>query len=120
MDAIKFGRVAATLPVTDMARAEGFYCGALGFNKTFTNGDPVQFMIVRRDGAELHLSLQPGHKAADFNIAHMIVDDAKGLYRLCDSLGVRIVKRLEDKDHGLRAFVLADPDGNRIDVGQPI
>lgn len=34
--------------------------------------------------------------------------------------GVRIVKALRNKDFGLRAFVLADPDGNRIDIGQPL
>jgi hypothetical protein len=28
--------------------------------------------------------------------------------------------RHQDKDLGLRAFVFEDPDGNRIDVGQPI
>jgi catechol 2,3-dioxygenase-like lactoylglutathione lyase family enzyme len=32
---------------------------------------------------------------------------------------VRIIKSLRDKDYGQRAFVFADPDGNRIDVGEP-
>ena len=34
--------------------------------------------------------------------------------------GVRIIKGLRDADHGLRGFVFADPDGNRIDVGQQL
>ena len=34
--------------------------------------------------------------------------------------GLRIIKGLQDKDYGLRAFVFEDPDGNRIDVGQAI
>ena len=29
-----------------------------------------------------------------------------------------IVKGLRDAGYGLRGFVMADPDGNRIDVGQ--
>jgi hypothetical protein len=33
---------------------------------------------------------------------------------------MRIIKGLQDKDYGLRAFVFEDPDGNRIDVGQKI
>jgi hypothetical protein len=33
---------------------------------------------------------------------------------------VRIVKGLRDADYGLRGFVFADPDGNRIDVGQKL
>ncbi|MEG6508026.1 VOC family protein [Methyloligella sp. 2.7D] len=117
---IRFGRIAATLPVTDIVRAEGFYVGLLGFRKTFQNGDPVGFMILKRDDAELHLTLQKHHRAAAFPVAHLMVFDVNALYALCEAEGVRIVKGLRDKDFGLRAFVMEDPDGNRIDVAQPI
>jgi catechol 2,3-dioxygenase-like lactoylglutathione lyase family enzyme len=117
---IRFGRIAAMLPVKNMGRAYDFYVGALGFAKTFENGDPVGFMILRRDGAELQLTLQPGHKAAPFNVAHMLVEDIDALHAIIRERGMRIVKGLRDKDYGLRAFVFEDPDGNRIDVGQPL
>ena len=42
------------------------------------------------------------------------------LHAACQRHGLRIIKRLQDKDYGLRAFVFEDPDGTRIDVGQPI
>jgi len=118
--AISFGRIAAMLPVKDMAKAHDFYVNVLGFRKTFQNGDPVGFMILQRDGAELHLTLQPGYNAPSFNVAHMMVDNADALHAICQSHGLRIIKRLQNKDYGLRAFVFEDPDGNRIDVGQPI
>lgn len=117
---IRFGRIAAMLPVKDIARALDFYVGVLGFTKTFQNGDPVGFVILEQGRAELHLTLQPRHKAAPFNVAHMLVDQVDALYALCQQQGLRIIKRLQDKDYGLRAFVFEDPDGNRIDVGQPI
>ena len=117
---IRFGRIAAMLPVRDMDRAHAFYTTVLGFRKTFQNGDPVGFMILKRDGAELHLTLQPQHKAASFNVAHLMVEDADALHGICQAHGLRIVKGLRDKDYGLRAFVFEDPDGNRIDVGQQI
>lgn len=116
----RFGRIAATLPVRDMHRAADFYVGLLGFRKVFENGNPVGFMILERDEAELHLTLQKNHKAADFNVAHMMVENIDQLHALVQQRGLRIVKRLQDKDYGLRAFVFEDPDGNRIDVGQPI
>ncbi len=116
----RFGRIAVMLPVTDMARACDFYVGALGFRKTFENGDPVGFMILKRDAAELHLTLQPGHKAADFNVAHMMVEDIDAVHAMIRERGLRIVKGLRDRDYGLRAFVFEDPDGNRIDVGEPL
>ncbi|MDG3576169.1 VOC family protein [Rhizobium sp. YJ-22] len=117
---VRFGRIAAMLPVKDMAKACDFYIGALGFRKTFENGNPVGFMILKRDGGELHLTLQPRHEAADFNIAHIMVNDVDAVHDACQRYGLRIIKSLQDKDYGLRAFVFADPDGNRIDVGQPI
>ncbi|TCR68952.1 putative enzyme related to lactoylglutathione lyase [Bosea sp. BK604] len=117
---IQFGRVAAMFPVKDMERACAFYIGVLGFTKTFENGQPVGFVILKKDGAEIHLTLQKEHRAPPFNIAHMMVANVDGFHDLCLRHGLRIVKGLRDKDYGLRAFVFEDPDGNRIDVGQPI
>lgn len=117
---MRFGRVAAMLPVRDMTRATDFYIGVLGFQNVFENGDPVGFMILEREGAEIHLTLQPGHKAADFNVAHMMVENVDALHELIQKQGLRVIKRLQNKDYGLRAFVFEDPDGNRIDVGEPI
>ena len=117
---IRFGRIAAMLPVKDIQRACDFYTKALGFTKVFENGTPVGFMILKRDQAELHLTLQPNHQAAPFNVAHMMVDNVDALHAICQQYGLRIIKSIQDKDYGLRAFVFEDPDGNRIDVGQPI
>jgi len=49
---------------------------------------------------------------------HMFVSDLAALYAVCEAEGVRIIKSLADKDYGQRAFVFADPDGNRIDIGE--
>ena len=117
---IRFGRIATMLPVKDIARAHDFYTKVLGFTKVFENGDPVGFMILKKDQAELHLTLQPNHNAAPFNVAHLMVDDADALHAICQQHGLRIIRSIQDKDYGLRAFVFEDPDGNRIDVGQPI
>ncbi|SMG32394.1 VOC family protein [Cedecea sp. NFIX57] len=117
---VGFGRIAAVLPVKDMQQAIAFYVEGLGFSLTFKNGDPVGFVIVKQGGSELHLTLQPRHKAANFPVAHLLVDDASALFALCQQAGARIIKGLQDKDYGLRAFVFADPHGNRIDVGQRI
>ncbi|MET1414025.1 VOC family protein [Roseibium sp. HPY-6] len=115
---LRLGRIAAMLPVSDIERSLQLYRDVFGFEKTFENGDPVGFMILRKDDAELHLTLQKGYKAPAFNVAHMLVSDATETYRRCQDHGLRIIKRLQDKDYGLRAFVFADPDGNRIDVGE--
>lgn len=116
---ISFGRLAAGIGVADMARALAFYTDVLGFEAVFRNGDPVIFTILSRDAAELHLLHAPGHRGPAFNVAHLFVGDVDALHARCVAAGVPIVKAIADKDYGMRAFVIEDPDGNRIDIGQP-
>ena len=116
--AVTFGRTAPCLAVRDLQAAHAFYADILGFRKTFENGDPVGFMVLKKDAAEIHLSQSRDTMAKTVNTFHMFVDDVGALYEICQSAGVRIIKALRDKDYGQRAFVLADPDGNRIDVAE--
>ena len=118
--AFSFGRAAPTICVTDIDRARAFYEGVLGFRSTFENGQPVGFVILKRDAAELHLTRNAGHRASTQNVAHVLVDDARALYRHLEGEGVRVVKAIRDADYGVRGFVVADPDGNRIDFGQTL
>jgi catechol 2,3-dioxygenase-like lactoylglutathione lyase family enzyme len=117
---VTFGRIAATVSVTDMNRALQFYTQVMGMTKIFENGNPVGFVILRKDAGELHLTLSKNHVATDRNVAHLMVDNAKALYEHFEQSGVKIIKGIRDADYGIRGFVLADPDGNRIDVGQVI
>jgi catechol 2,3-dioxygenase-like lactoylglutathione lyase family enzyme len=116
--AITFGRAAPGICVRDIQAAHDFYSRVLGFRKVFENGDPVGFMVLKKDRAEIHLSQKPDHKASTANVMHLFVSDARALYAVCEAEGVRIIKGLADKDYGQRAFVFADPDGNRIDIGE--
>ena len=117
---VRFGRAAPTVSVRDVDRAVAFYTGVLGFSKVFENGDPVGFVILEKDAAELHLSLHKGHKPTVQNVAHLMVEDATALYQHLEEHKVKIVKSMRDANFGLRCFVFADPDGNRIDVGQDL
>jgi catechol 2,3-dioxygenase-like lactoylglutathione lyase family enzyme len=115
---IRYGRIAPCLEVRDIQAAYHFYSNVLGFQKVFENGTPVGFMVLKKDEAELHLSWKRDHQARTANVAHMFVDDVAALYRHCQQAGVRIIKSLASKDYGQDAFVFADLDGNRIDIGQ--
>ena len=117
---VTFGRIATTIPVGDIPRSVAFYVGVLGMEVTFENGDPIGFVILEREGAELHLTLARGRRAETTNVAHLMVSNALRLHDHLVASGVRIVKGLRDADHGLRGFVFEDPDGNRIDVGEEL
>ncbi len=112
-----FGRMPTAIPVTDLRHALAFYVDILGMKLTFENGSPAQFAILKRDAAELHLTLDPAHRATTNNVAHLEIDDAAALYAHLLAHGVTIVSPIRDAEYGDRTFVLADPDGNRIDVG---
>jgi catechol 2,3-dioxygenase-like lactoylglutathione lyase family enzyme len=115
---IAFGRAAPGICVRDIQVAQDFYSRVLGFKKIFENGDPVGFMVMEKDHAEIHLSQKPDHKASTVNVMHVFVSDVAALYAVCEAESVRIIKSLADKDYGQRSFVFADPDGNRIDIGE--
>jgi catechol 2,3-dioxygenase-like lactoylglutathione lyase family enzyme len=117
---VELGRIAATVAVTDIPRALQFYVEVLGLAKTFENGNPVGFVILKQGGAELHLTLAKQHRATDRNVAHLLVDDAARLHDHLVAHGTRIVKGVRDADYDSRTFVFADPDGNRIDVGHDL
>jgi uncharacterized glyoxalase superfamily protein PhnB len=51
-------------------------------------------------------------------VLHLIVSDVAAVAARCTAAGMRIVKVLRDQDYGQRAFVVADPDGNRLDIGE--
>jgi catechol 2,3-dioxygenase-like lactoylglutathione lyase family enzyme len=95
----RLGRAAPGVPVRDIETALAFYVGVLGMTETLRKGDPVGFVIVERDDAEIHLTLQPARRATTANVVHLMVDDATALHeqRLLDH-GVRIVKGIRDAD----------------------
>ena len=116
---VRFGRIAAVLPVRDMQRAERFYGRVLGFRKTYQAGNPVRFIIMERDRGELHLSFQPDMaNASGFPIAHLMVDDPDKFYNACKTRGVRLLQQVKTADGRLDAFVIEDSEGNRIDIGR--
>lgn len=117
---LKLGRIAATIAVTDIQAAARIYQSVFGLEKVFENGNPVGFMILRKDDGELHLTRQKGYRGPPFNVAHILVSDAQIAHDNCVAQGLRIIKGLQSKEYGLRSFVFADPDGNRIDVGEPL
>jgi hypothetical protein len=57
---IAFGRAAPCIGVRDIRVAYDFSAGVLGFTKAFENADPVRFMVLKKDAAEIH-HLWPEH-----------------------------------------------------------
>jgi catechol 2,3-dioxygenase-like lactoylglutathione lyase family enzyme len=116
--AISFGRVAPGFHVTDIKRAIEFWTDRLGFEVTFTNGDPLCFAVVRRDAAEVHLSVKP--ESAGKCHCHIMVDGVEELSRSLTANGTTIKQTLKKQPWGLQDMIVADPDGNTMELAEPI
>jgi catechol 2,3-dioxygenase-like lactoylglutathione lyase family enzyme len=116
-------RLVSVMPgihVEDVPRSVEFYERYLGFAAVFRNG--VTFAIVSRDGIELGIgqAAYTGSPAGSSGCYCKLSQGIDTLYAECQSRGVAILHELRDESYGMREFMIADPDGNRINFGQPI
>jgi catechol 2,3-dioxygenase-like lactoylglutathione lyase family enzyme len=102
------------LPSADLDRTAAYY-RALGLKGT---GRYSGYLVLNAGPAEVHFT--SGGDVATPGQAFLHVRDAGRLWKELKSAAVPGIGPVEDKPHGLREFVVTDPDGNRIRVGSPI
>ncbi|MFI2034302.1 bleomycin resistance protein [Streptomyces bottropensis] len=118
------------LPCRTLQPVLDFY-EALGFEVTFRQRSPNPYAVVERGGIELQFfGLKAFDPTRSFSTCYVITDDVDGLYTafrsgLKETYG-RIPTRglprlgpLKDMSYGVRQFLLTDPGGNCVRVGQP-
>jgi catechol 2,3-dioxygenase-like lactoylglutathione lyase family enzyme len=113
-----FDSVMPSCAVNDMPKAIRFYLDSLGFTCVFTDGDPISFVIMRRDTVEISLHTQRLGEVPGKHTCYVKVRGVDSLYSEYQSKGVKIVHALRDEEHGMREFMIADPDGNLINFGE--
>lgn len=108
------------LPMRDKAITRAYYVDQLGFTVT---GDHADYLIVERDGQELHfflfVDLAPLENDGQVYIRSNSIEE---LYRSLQEHGVRIHPNapLQNKPWGQREFALLDPDHNLLTFGEAI
>ncbi|KAF0846717.1 hypothetical protein FNL39_104139 [Nocardia caishijiensis] len=112
-------------PVSD------FYT-AMGFEITFRQTAPYQFLSVRRGGIELNFygdkkfdptSSTHGCLVDTDDVDYLYAIFTEGLREAFGSVPVHGVPRvgaLSDRSYGVREFLVTDPGGNTIQIAQPI
>jgi len=101
------------LPSADLDRTSAFY-RTLGMEEVARYEG---YLLLNLRGVEMHFSLRDDSSTA--GEALVLVPDAGRLWKQLKSRDVTGLGPVEDQPHGIREFVVTDPDGNRIRVGSP-
>ena len=110
------------LPMRDKAATRAYYVGLLGFTDIGA-ADYPDYLMVRRDAAELHFFLHRDlDPATNDGQVYIRTDDIDNLYRSLQSHGVAIHPNgaLHVKPWGQREFSVLDPDSNLLTFGQGV
>ncbi|WP_149827961.1 bleomycin resistance protein [Streptomyces tailanensis] len=118
------------LPCRTLRPVLDFYV-ALGFEVTFQQRSPNPYAVVERGGIELQFfGLKQYEPTESVSTCYVLTDDVDGLYAAfraglkeaygrIPTRGLPRIGPLKDMSYGVRQFLMTDPGGNCIRVGQP-
>jgi predicted enzyme related to lactoylglutathione lyase len=125
----KLYRIAPYFIVDDIFESAEFYRDKLGFQFNRIWGEPPQFVIVYRDGAQIMLKSvgSQGHVRPNHHVnpdacwdAYIRVTDADALYEELRSRGVKITREIENAPYNCRDFDIEDNSGYILCFGQDL
>ncbi|WP_328430243.1 bleomycin resistance protein [Streptomyces sp. NBC_00443] len=117
------------LPCRTIQPVLDFYT-ALGFEVTFQQKSPNPHAVVQRGGIELQFfGMKQYEPAQSFSTCYILIDDVAGLhaafraglkaaYGRVPTRGLPRIGPLRDMSYGVRQFLMTDPGGNCIRIGQ--
>lgn len=124
-------RMIPLLPCRSIDDQIAFY-EALGFEVTYRQKAPNVYASVQRGHIELHFFVMKGYEPADsYSTCYVLVSDVDRLYEefraglkaalgRIPSRGIPRIGALRDMSYGVRQFLMTDPGGNIIRIGQPL
>ncbi|WP_033319263.1 bleomycin resistance protein [Streptomyces yerevanensis] len=118
------------LPCRTIQPVLDFYT-ALGFEVTFQQTSPNPYAVVERGDIELQFfGLKRYEPTESYSTCYVLTDDVDGLhesfrtglkeaYGKIPTRGLPRIGALKDMSYGMRQFLVTDPGGNCIRIGQP-
>ena len=112
----------ATLPVTDLARAERFYQELLGIERHATPSYfPETVVFLDLVNTMIHLVRYPDDvPRPDPRSTHLAieVDDLEAALAKVKAMGATILRDIVARPDGMRCFYFLDTEGNRVELVQ--
>jgi predicted enzyme related to lactoylglutathione lyase len=112
--------VRASLEVSDVSRSIDFYRRALGLEPVVTMGEPPVFAILDADGSGFGIAEEPHPAVAKIAACYVDVVDVEAAHERCVQATIPVVMALTTHPWRKRDFVIQDPDGHQIAVGQDV
>lgn len=116
-DAIRLLNVRPNFEVTDLDRSVAFYCDVVGLELRFRADEFALAVFGDEGGAELAVQRvsSPAARSCYVNVVGV-----EALHARCVAAGIAIANPLTTQPWGMRDFVVHDPDGNMIAIGERV
>jgi len=101
--------------VRDIEASVAFYRDVLGFETKAMIGDPPNFALLTAGGGEIALNKHDDPQASG---CFVYVTGVEALHDRCVEQGATVTYPLTLEPWGLLNFVIADPDGHQIAIGE--
>ena len=123
-------RTIPILPCRSIDDVLAFY-RTLGFEVTYRQERPNTFAVVQRGGIELQFFVLKGLDPANsYSTCYVLTSDVDSLHAAftdqlraalgrVPSRGIPRIGALREMPYGVRQFIVVDPGGNYIRIGQP-
>jgi predicted enzyme related to lactoylglutathione lyase len=118
---IRFLRSRTTLPVRDVVASADFYRTLVGFKLVSTMGEPPDFALLADPASGVGLGLVKSDEpaVAPFACCYIDVEGVEELHQRCLDASANVSPELTRHPWGNVDFVITDPDGHQIAIGQP-
>jgi len=117
MSESKLHSVTPIFQVANMQRALDYYTRVLGFGIGWTSGEPPTHASVCRDDIEVMFAVEATPIPARVYIQVNGVDE---YFTRIAATGAIVTVPLADRFYGMRDGRVGDPDGNEINLGEPL
>ena len=110
---------AAVLPVVNITESLAFYTQKLGFECSFSYGEPISYAVLKAGSVSIHLTVKEDLSVPSNTHTRMyiFVHNIQQIYEQFIKAGVATLNSPTRHEYGMTDFDLKDPDGYILSFG---
>lgn len=112
---------ATVFVVSNLEKSVEFYQEKLGFELSYSYGEPAIFSIIDRDDCCIHLvSVTAREKGLGKGSVYIFASEVDLLFAEYKTKEIETVTSPVTYDHGMREITIEDLDGNQLTIGASV